>query len=112
MSAAIPVSLLLILPITLFLANSFICAGELADQDGTVLEDFAALASYSACEGTPAWLGWTLGILTYVPMAIVLFVLFAPIIGGLLANPVAGTIFAVATLTTALTVFLVFGGLD
>lgn len=105
-------SLLLILPITLFLANSFICAGELADQDGTILEDFAALASYSACEGTPGWLSWVLGILTYVPMAMVLFFLFAPVIGGLLANPVAGTIFAIATLTTAITAFLVFGGLD
>lgn len=107
----IPVILFLILPIILFLTNLFLCSGDLASQDGTLVDDIAALGSYTACTGTPAWLSWVLGILTYGTTAIVLLILFGPLIAGILANPVAGTILAVALAVTAgITAVVAFTG--
>lgn len=90
----LPILLLLGWSAFLFVTNFFICSGDLASTGGSFVADLLALANFTACDGTPEWFSFVLILLTYLPLLAALLLLFAPILGGLMANPVVGTIAA------------------
>lgn len=88
-----------------FIANLMICGGELADQSGTFMDDVLSIIGFSACDGIPEWVNFAIGLFIIIPGLMILGQLFAPVIGGLMANPVVGTI------ATALIAAAVIAGL-
>lgn len=89
-----------------FTANLLICGGELADQSGTFLDDVLALIGFSACDGIPSWVNFAIGLFIIIPAVIILSQVLGPLMAGAFANPVIGTILALASIVSIVSVLI------
>lgn len=79
----------------LFTASNLVCSGELADSSGNVFERIGSLVGFGGCEGVPGWFSFGITLLVALPGLMLLWMLVAPVLAGIAANPIAGIILAV-----------------
>ena len=84
-----------------------LCDEALQEDEGTILETVVAWATYQTCGDIPAWFGLLLFTIFKVPMLLTGVLLLLPIISGLLANPVAGTIASVGFVVALVATFVI-----
>jgi hypothetical protein len=77
--------------------TAFFCEGEQGDSSGNLFDQVLGIATFTSCDGTPAWFSYAMFAVFVLPWFVAGFSLLAP----LFSNAVTGTIVGILVLTGA-----------